>query len=272
MNNRNPSNSIDYIMFFLLPGGYTAGPAGENNQYRLSDPSGKIKVQIRFEGGDRDRFTFYIDETGPVSTQTQEQAAAAIRQDVEQRQEQWIRGSELRREKLQRLSRQSRLQPHLESRQPMAYITADLPTATDPQEVKLRRLQLLQTLDKLNGYGFGYHLAQRGQQAGFVLYGEPRRAQLLKQLVIACGRRFGQNAVEFCDENAVFSAIDPESGAESPCDSWEDMTLSREHTPYRLQTGTSRLFRFLSFQKYYLACLDEENRVYRFDHRLEQYL
>lgn len=196
---------IEYLMFHQLPVQCRVHEYGCKDRYYVSDAAGKVKVAVRFDVMDCfARYVIYFNEERPEATNFNDCAAWRIQHEVKKKLSQWIGQSERRKIKAAVEPNINRVLQYYEDGLPMAIISPDLLTPTDPEEVKKRRLQFRRELERnLRPVGFGYHQIRHNGVISYVIYGKPskKNEQLLKIVATETGKKYGQKAVAFCDLN-----------------------------------------------------------------------
>ena len=229
------SEDIEYLMFHQIPTQYRVREDSRPEQYYIFDAAGKVGVAVRFDMGDPvARYVLYVDAEGPESTDFNDCAAQHIQHAVDNKLTQWIGQSERRKNKAVAEPNINRVLQYYQEGLPMAVVSPDLPTPTDPVAVKKRRIQFKRELDKnLRPIGFGYHQIRYHDTFSYIIYGQPSKKseQLLKIVATETGKKYGQTNVTFCDLNGQIYNIHtakPENGTHesyTPYMAWDSETV-----------------------------------------------
>lgn len=210
---------IEYLMFHQIPAQYRIREYSHGKEYFVSDASGKVAVSVRFDTTEIfARYVLYFDGEGPEATNFNDCAAWRIQHEVDKKLTQWIGQSNRRKNKAIAESNINRVLQHYEDGLPMAIVSPDLLTPTDPEEVKKRRLQFKRELDKnLRPLGFGYHQVRHNHVISYIIYGKPskKNEQLLQIVATETGKKYGQKAVLFFDLNGKIYYIPTTKAEES---------------------------------------------------------
>lgn len=205
--NRNLSqfDDIEYLMFHQIPPQYRVREQAHRAVYSVFDAAGKVNISVRFDTADHfARYVLYLNDEGPEATNFSDCAAWRIQHEVDKKLNQWIGQSNRRKDKAIAEPNIGRVLAYYEEGLPMAIVSPDLHTPTDPIDVKQRRLQFKRELDKnLRPMGFGYHQVRHNNIISYIIYGKPNKKseQLLKIVAAETGRKYGQKAVLFSDLN-----------------------------------------------------------------------
>lgn len=210
---------IDYIMSYEYPTDCRVSDGFGQGEYRVSDDSGKVSVDVKFDLDDPSAYyVFYMDGEGPEATNSSEWVTSTISRAVDRKLNDWIGNSDRRRNKVVNEASVNRVITHHTNGVPMAFISPDrLDKESDPEAIKANRVQFKKDLDnKVRTVGFGYNKVRGGYvnrdgeeavpvdgEVSYIIYGKPdkKSEQLLKEIAIELGKKYGQETVGFSDLN-----------------------------------------------------------------------
>lgn len=210
---------IEYIMSYEYPIGCKVRDGVRQGEYEVSDDSGKVSVKVKFDLADPSaHYVFYIDGEGPEATNSSEWVTSTIGRAVDRKLNDWIGNSDRRRNKAVNEASVNRVITHHTNGVPMAFISPDrLDKESDPEVIKANRVQFKKDLDdKVRTVGFGYNKVRGGYvnkdggeavpvdgEVSYIIYGKPdkKSEQLLKEIAVELGKKYGQETVGFSDLN-----------------------------------------------------------------------